>query len=106
MEYFQTPFAKHEGAVTAPSTGIHFSREMLKMMEIRGINPAYVTLHCGLGNFHKIEVEDLTKHKMDSEQMFITSEACEIVNDTKRKGHHVEQVWSKPLRRLWAQTAC
>ena len=57
------------------------------MMEIRGINPAYVTLHCGLGNFHKIEVEDLTKHKMASEQMFITSEACEVVNDTKRKGH-------------------
>ena len=98
MEYFQTPFAKHEGAVTAPSTGIHFSREMLKMMEIRGINPAYVTLHCGLGNFHKIEVEDLTKHKMDWEQMFITSEACEIVNDTKRKGHHVCSVGASVVK--------
>ncbi|MBQ2196799.1 MAG: S-adenosylmethionine:tRNA ribosyltransferase-isomerase, partial [Prevotella sp.] len=82
-------FAKNEGAVTAPATGLHFSRELMKRMEIRGINFAYVTLHCGLGNFHGIEVEDLTKHKMDSEQMFISSEACEIVNRTKKSGHHI-----------------
>ncbi len=86
---FQTVFAKHEGAVTAPATGLHFSREMLKRMEIRGINTAFVTLHCGLGNFHEIEVEDLTKHKMDSEQMVIGAEACRIVNEAKAAGHHI-----------------
>ena len=53
------------------------------------MNSAFITLHCGLGNFHEIEVEDLTKHKMDSEQMFVTKEACDIVNDTKKKGHHI-----------------
>lgn len=86
---FQTVYAKNEGAVTAPATGLHFSREMMKMMEIIGIHPAYITLHCGLGNFHEIEVEDLTKHKMDSEQMFVEREACETVNKAKMAGHHV-----------------
>ena len=88
-ENFQTIFAEKEGAVTAPATGLHFSRELMKRMEIRGINSAFITLHCGLGNFHEIEVEDLTKHKMDSEQMHIGKEACELVNATKRAGHHV-----------------
>ena len=89
MEAFQTIFAKNEGAVTAPATGLHFSRELMKRMEIRGINFAYITLHCGLGNFDTIEVEDLTKHKMSSEQMFVTKEACDIVNKTKESGHRV-----------------
>ena len=86
---FQTVFAKKEGAVTAPATGLHFSRELMKRMEIRGIHDAYLTLHCGLGNFNSIEVEDLTKHKMDSEQMVIDAEACAKVNQAKREGHHV-----------------
>ena len=89
MENFQCIFAKNEGAVTAPATGLHFSRELMKRMEIKGINTAFITLHCGLGNFTPIEVEDLTKHKMDSEQMIITKEACELVNKTKEAGHHV-----------------
>nr|MBP7473225.1 tRNA preQ1(34) S-adenosylmethionine ribosyltransferase-isomerase QueA [Prevotella sp.] len=89
LEEFQTVFAKNEGAVTAPATGLHFSRELLKRMEINGINMAYITVHCGLGNFHDIEVEDLTKHKMDSEQMYIGKDACTLVNDTKQKGHHI-----------------
>jgi S-adenosylmethionine:tRNA ribosyltransferase-isomerase len=89
MELFQTIYAKNEGAVTAPATGLHFSRELLKRMEIRGINFAYITLHCGLGNFDSIEVEDLTKHKMSSEQMFVDKEACDIVNRTKEAGHRV-----------------
>lgn len=89
MENFQTVFADKEGAVTAPGTNIHFSEQMMKMMEIKGIKKAFVTLHCGLGNFHEIEVEDLTKHKMDSEEMHITAEACKIVNETKLAGHHV-----------------
>ena len=88
-EDFQCIFAKNEGAVTAPATGLHFSREMMKKMEIIGINSAYITLHCGLGNFHEIEVEDLTKHKMDSEEMFVSAEACKLVNETKLAGHHV-----------------
>ncbi|WP_315578302.1 tRNA preQ1(34) S-adenosylmethionine ribosyltransferase-isomerase QueA [Hoylesella oralis] len=89
LENFQCIFAKHEGAVTAPATGLHFSRELMKRMEIRGINFAFITLHCGLGNFHEIEVEDLTKHKMDSEQMIIGAEACEVVNATKKGGHRI-----------------
>ncbi len=88
-EDFQCIYAKHEGAVTAPATGLHFSREMMKRMEIRGVNFAYITVHCALGNFNEIEVEDLTKHKMDSEQMIISAEACNIVNSAKEKGHHV-----------------
>ncbi len=98
LEDFQCIFAKNEGAVTAPATGLHFSREMLKRMEIKGIDFAYVTLHCGLGNFHDIEVEDLTKHKMDSEQMAIKSEACDIVNKTKASGHHVCAVGTSVLK--------
>ena len=89
MENFQCIYAKNEGAVTAPATGLHFSRELMKRMEIKGINAAFVTLHCGLSNFSPIEVEDLTKHKMDSEQMFINKEACDIVNQTKKAGHRV-----------------
>lgn len=89
LEDFQCIYAKNEGAVTAPASGLHFSREMLKRMEIKGIEFAYITLHCALGNFHDIEVEDLTKHKMDSEQMFIDKEACDIVNNAKQKGFHV-----------------
>ncbi len=89
LEDFQCIFAKHEGAVTAPATGLHFSRELMKRMEIKGINTAFITLHCGLGNFSPIEVEDLAKHKMDSEQMFVSKEACDIVNNAKKAGHHV-----------------
>ena len=89
MDLFQTIYAKNEGAVTAPSSGLHFSRELLKRMEIRGINFTYITLHCGLGCFDPIEVEDLTKHKMSSEQMFVGKEACDIVNKTKENGHRV-----------------
>ncbi len=86
---FQTVYARHEGAVTAPSTGLHFTRQIMKRMEINGINSTFVTMHIGLGNFNPIEVEDLSKHKMDSERMFINSETCEIVNNTKMAGHRV-----------------
>ena len=98
LEDFQTVYAKNEGAVTAPATGLHFSREMMKMMEIRGINPAYITVHCGLGNFSPIEVEDLTKHKMDSEQMIINKEACDIVNNAKRAGKKVLAVGTSVVK--------
>ena len=98
MEQFQTIYAKNEGAVTAPSTGLHFSRELMKMMEIRGYQFAYLTLHCSLGAFDPIEVEDLTKHKMNSEQMFISAETCEIVNRAKQEGHHICAVGISTIR--------
>ncbi|MBR5440804.1 MAG: S-adenosylmethionine:tRNA ribosyltransferase-isomerase, partial [Prevotella sp.] len=89
MDDFQCIYAKNEGAVTAPATGLHFSRELMKRMEIKGLNFAYITLHCSLSAFHDIEVEDLTKHKMDSEQMIVGAEACRVVNEAKLAGHHV-----------------
>lgn len=89
MEQFQTIYAKHEGAVTAPASGLHFSKQLMKMMEIRGINFAYVTVHCSLGGFDAIEVEDLTKHKMNSEQMVVDEEACRVVNAAKQAGKRI-----------------
>lgn len=82
-ERFQTIFAKHEGAVAVPTAGLHFSRELMKRMELKGINIAEVTLHIGLGTFRPVEVEDLTKHKMDSEQMMIEETAAKVVNRSK-----------------------
>lgn len=98
MEDFQCIFAKNEGAVTAPATGLHFSRELLKRMEIKGVNAAFITLHCGLGNFHDIEVEDLTKHKVDSEQMHIGAEACSVVNEAKAAGKRICAVGTSVLK--------
>lgn len=98
MEDFQCIFAKNEGAVTAPASGLHFSRELMKRMEIKGVERAFITLHCALGSFHSIEVEDLTKHKMDSEQMFVEKEACEIVNKAKTEGKHVVAVGTSVLK--------
>ncbi len=98
MDNFQTIFAKNEGAVTAPSTGLHFSRELMKLLEIRGIVFSYITVHCGLGNFEAIEVEDLTKHKMSSEQMEVTAEACRTVNAAKTAGHRVCAVGVSTVR--------
>lgn len=80
---YQTVFAKEEGAVAVPTAGLHFSRELLKRMELKGIHFAPITLHVGLGTFRPVEVEDLTKHKMDSEQMKITEATAERVNETK-----------------------
>ena len=97
-ENFQTIFAKHEGAVTAPSAGLHFSRELMKRLEIRGINFAFLTVHCGLGCYDPIEVEDLTKHKMSSEQMIVNSEACAIANEGKAAGHRLCAVGISGLR--------
>ncbi len=100
IENFQTIYATKEGAVTAPATGLHFSRELMKRMEIKGINQAFITLHAGLGNFRNIDVEDLTKHKTDSEQMSVSAEACAIVNKSKEEGHHVCAVGTTVLRAI------
>ena len=77
---YQTIYAKVEGAVAAPSAGFHFSRNLLKRMELKGIDFTEITLHAGLGNFREIDVEDLTKHKTESESMFITEEAANSIN--------------------------
>lgn len=82
-ERYQTIYASQEGAVAAPTAGLHFSRELLKRLEIKGIDFAEVTLHVGLGTFRQVEVEDLTKHKMDSEQVVISEKAADIVNRAK-----------------------
>ena len=99
-ERFQTIFAKNEGAVTAPTAGLPFSRELMKRMEIRGIDFAFVTMHAGLGNFREIDVEDLTKHKMDSEQMFVEADACRIVNAAKDAGRNVCAVGTTVMRTI------
>ena len=96
-ENYQTIFARHEGAVAAPTAGMHFSRELMKRMEIKGIDFAYITLHVGLGNFREVDVEDLTKHKMDSEQIFVTPET---VNDAKDEKHKICAVGTTVVRTL------
>ncbi len=99
-ERYQTIFAKHEGAVAAPTAGLHFSRELLKRLEIKGVDFAEITLHIGLGNFRSVDVEDLTKHKMDSEQIDIPIEAENIVNDAKRDKKKICAVGTTVLRTL------
>lgn len=80
---YQTIFAKHEGAVAAPTAGMHFSRELVKRLELQGAAFAEITLHVGLGTFRSVDVEDLSKHKMDSEQVIIDEKAANIVNKAK-----------------------
>jgi S-adenosylmethionine:tRNA ribosyltransferase-isomerase len=97
---YQTIFAKHEGAVAAPYAGLHFSRELLKRFEIKGIDVAEVTLHMGLGCFREIDVEDLSKHKMDSEQILIPEETENIVNSAKDARKKICAVGTTVLRTL------
>jgi len=99
-ERYQTVFAKHEGAVAAPTAGLHFSRELLKRLEIKGIEFAEITLHVGLGNFRTVDVEDLTKHKMDSERIIIPDKAIEIVNRAKDNKKQVCAVGTTVMRTL------
>ncbi|MCU4176860.1 tRNA preQ1(34) S-adenosylmethionine ribosyltransferase-isomerase QueA [Carboxylicivirga sp. N1Y90] len=99
-ERYQTIYAKHEGAVAAPTAGMHFSRELMKRLEIKGTDFAEVTLHVGLGNFRQVDVEDLTKHKMDSEQIFITEDATKIINAGKDKKKRVCAVGTTVMRTL------
>ena len=99
-ERFQSIFAKNEGAVTAPTASLHFSRELMKRMEIKGVDFAYITLHAALGNFRDIDVEDLTKHKMDSEQMFVDTDAVNMVNRAKDRGSKVCAVGTTVMRAI------
>ncbi len=97
-ERYQCIFAKKEGAVVAPAAGLHFSRELLKRMEIKGIESGFLTVHSGLGNYRDIDVEDLTKHRMDSEEMEVSEELVEHVNAAKDKGKRVCAVGASVLR--------
>ena len=97
---YQTVYAKHEGAVAAPTAGLHFSIELIKKLEIKGIKFAEVTLHTGLGTFRPIEVEDLSKHKMDAEFYRIEDQACKIVNKAKTEGHRICSVGTTTMRAL------
>ncbi len=99
-ERYQTIFATEEGAVAAPTAGMHFSKHLLKRMEIKGVESTFITLHVGLGNFRTVDVEDLSKHKMDSEQYFVTEEAALKVNQTKRDGHKIVSIGTTVMRTL------
>ena len=99
-ENFQTIFARHEGAVSAPAAGLHFSRELFNRMILKDINKAFVTLHMGIGHFREVDVEDLSKHKMDSERLIITEETAELINRTKKAGNKVLAVGITVIRGL------
>lgn len=99
-ERYQTIYAKEEGAVAAPTAGLHFSRQLLKRLELKGVDFAEVTLHIGLGTFRPVEVEDLTKHKMDSERAFITQECADIVNNAKRNKNKIIAVGTTSMRSI------
>ncbi len=97
---YQTIYAKHEGAIAAPTAGMHFSKILMKQLEIKGVNFAEITLHPGLGNFRPIEVEDLSKLKVDSEELFITAKAAKIINDAKSNKHRVCAVGTTSMKAL------
>lgn len=99
-ENYQTIFAKHEGAVCAPAAGLHFSRELFNRMILKDINKAFITVHMGNGHFREVDVEDLSKHKMDSERMIITQETADIINNTKKARHKVLAVGVTVIRGL------
>jgi S-adenosylmethionine:tRNA ribosyltransferase-isomerase len=97
---YQTIYAKHEGAVAAPTAGLHFSRELMKRLELKGVSYAEITLHVGLGNFRTIEVEDLTKHKMDSEELIVEEAAASIINKAKDNRHKIVGIGTTTVKGL------
>lgn len=99
-ERYQTIYAKHEGAVAAPTAGLHFSKHLLKRLEIKGVNFAELTLHVGLGTFNPVEVEDLSKHKMDSEELIIDEHAVTVVNQAKAQKRRICAVGTTVMRGL------
>lgn len=101
-EVYQTLYARREGAVVAPGVGLHFSRELLKRLEIRGVEQAFITVHSGLGTFREIDVEDLTKHRMDSEQMEASQKLVDTVNHAKDNDRQVCAVGTSVLRGISA----
>ena len=100
VERFQTIYAANEGAVASPAAGLHFSREVFKRMEIKGIDAKFITLHMGLGHFRNVDVEDLSKHKIDSERVIIPEETAEAVNQARNTGHKVLAVGATVVRAI------
>ncbi len=99
-ERYQTIYAKHEGAVAAPTAGLHFSKHLLKRLEIKGVDLAELTLHVGLGTFNPVEVEDLSKHKMDSEELIIDQPAVDLVNQAIQNKRRICAVGTTVMRGL------
>lgn len=99
-ERYQTIYASNEGAVAAPVAGLHFSKHLLKRLEIKGVDVTSVTMHIGLGTFAPVEVEDLSKHKMDSEQAFISQATCDIVNNAINEKRNICAVGTTTMRSL------
>ena len=99
-ERYQTIYAKYQGAVAAPTAGLHFSRELLKRLELKGVEIPEITLHIGLGTFRPIEVEDLTKHKMDSEEIYIPESTVKTVNNAMGKGKKICAVGTTSMRTI------
>ena len=99
---YQTIFAVNEGAVAAPAAGLHFSRELFNRMILKDINKTFITLHMGIGHFRSVDVEDLSKHKMDSERLIISQETADVINSTKRNRHKVLAVGVTVMRGLEA----
>lgn len=102
---YQCIFADKEGAVMAPAAGMHFSRELMKRLEIKGVERGFITLHSGWGNFKDIDVEDLTKHRMDSEEMIVTEELAELVNNAHDRNSRICAVGTSVLRAM-ASAVC
>ena len=99
-ERYQTIYAKNEGAVAAPTAGLHFSKHLLKRLEIKGVDFAEITLHVGLGTFNPVEVEDLSKHKMDSEELIINDVSVKKVNQALQNKKKVCAVGTTVMRGL------
>ena len=99
-ERYQTIYAKNEGSVAAPTAGLHFSRELLKRLEIKGVDFANLTLHIGLGTFRAVEVEDLSKHKMDSEEIFINPDTADLINSGIQNKRKVCAVGTTSMRAI------
>ena len=99
-EWYQTIYAKHEGSVAAPTAGLHFSKHLIKRLQIKGVDLSELTLHVGLGTFNPVEVEDLSKHKMDSEELIIDQETATMVNNSMKKGKRICAVGTTSMRAL------
>lgn len=99
-ERYQTIYAEVEGAIAAPTAGLHFSKHLLKKLELKGVDFADITLHIGVGTFRPVEVEDLTKHKMDSEEMIISEKAADIVNKAKSEKKRICAVGTTSMRAI------
>jgi S-adenosylmethionine:tRNA ribosyltransferase-isomerase len=105
QDRYQTIYNKNRGSAAAPTAGLHFTKEVLKELEDKGVNLVYVTLHVGLGTFRPVKVDDVTKHDMHSEYYIITKEACDVINETKRRGNRVIAVGTTSCRVLESATA-